>query len=198
MEHITIEQIKAARALLNWTQEDLGDQTGLNKAIIANYESDRTRALDVQHSIYHAFIAHGIQFVDGGVLPQHVSTKLMDGLRDVLNDAEKTLSTGDVLYMHCVNQAQLTNEEVRHLRKLEKNGVQIRLTVPDNGNLSPLFDNASYIKIPSDYFVAMYNAIIVYNNKVCLSVEGGQRLLITSEKLANQFKREFDYWWDHQ
>jgi hypothetical protein len=44
----------------------------------------------------------------------------------------------------------------------------------------------------------MYNAIIVYNNKVCLSVEGGQRLLITSEKLANQFKREFDYWWDHQ
>jgi transcriptional regulator with XRE-family HTH domain len=64
----TIEQIKAARALLDWSQEDLADRSGLSIVTVRRFEargsslrvSDEARA-----KMEAAMEAAGIEFTNG-------------------------------------------------------------------------------------------------------------------------------------
>ncbi|MBO5997187.1 MAG: helix-turn-helix transcriptional regulator [Alphaproteobacteria bacterium] len=65
---ITPEQIKAARALLSWSQADLAKHSGYSVPAINNiekggYETRSATILDV----VQAFEEHNIEFIDGGV-----------------------------------------------------------------------------------------------------------------------------------
>ena len=59
-------QCRAARALLNWSQEDLVRASGITKKTIADLErgatTPRAQTLD---QIFAAFEAVGIEFLDG-------------------------------------------------------------------------------------------------------------------------------------
>jgi transcriptional regulator with XRE-family HTH domain len=188
MEDIRVEQIKAARALLNWTQKDLAVQANLNKAIIANYESGRNHALNIKRAIYSALTSKGIKFVDGGVLPQHVSTKLTESFLDVLNDVENTLGVGDIFYRHNFDEKYLSNEEVRKIQQIEANGIKQYITTSKSVDFEPVLNKEHYRISPNSCFSASYNTM-------ALSVENNQRLVITSKRLAIMFKNQFEYWW---
>src|SRR5690349_2259948 len=62
---ITIEQCRAARGLVDWTQQDLADKAGLSKTAINNFEkgySDiKTESL---RAIRNAFELHDVQFIE--------------------------------------------------------------------------------------------------------------------------------------
>jgi transcriptional regulator with XRE-family HTH domain len=63
---ITGPQVKAARILLGWSQEDLAGETGLSRAPIAHFETERSRpsALSVS-TIQRTLEAAGVDFVEG-------------------------------------------------------------------------------------------------------------------------------------
>src|SRR5260370_35356881 len=63
---ITGPQVKAAGLLLGWSQEDLAGETGLSRAPIAHFETERSRpsALSVS-AIQRPLEAAGIMFVEG-------------------------------------------------------------------------------------------------------------------------------------
>lgn len=65
---ITIAQCRAARGLLDWTQQDLAEASGLSKTAINNFEkghSDiKTESLK---AVRMAFEAGGLEFLDSGV-----------------------------------------------------------------------------------------------------------------------------------
>ena len=105
---ITIEQIKAARALLQWNQKELAARAGLNDDQVHSFESGRTRSLEVLESIHRALTAHGLDFVDGGVVRRKHEIKVLQGQKgfwDFYDDIYETIKRegGDIL-VHNVDE----------------------------------------------------------------------------------------------
>ena len=79
---ITIDQIKAARALLDWTQDDLAHYSELSKASIQNYENKKTEPNSTSlYKIIDAFSNHGVEFINEGVQKKSLKTKTYRGQR---------------------------------------------------------------------------------------------------------------------
>lgn len=65
---ITVEQIKAARGLLEWSQEDLADASILSRPAINNLERRVTNPhINTLERIQKSLEKAGIEFIDGGV-----------------------------------------------------------------------------------------------------------------------------------
>ena len=64
---VDIRQIKAARALLRWTQADLARESCLGTATIADYERGHRETDDTQESVVRAFARFGISFSESGI-----------------------------------------------------------------------------------------------------------------------------------
>jgi transcriptional regulator with XRE-family HTH domain len=99
---LTIEQIKAARALLKWNQKELASHAGLHDDQIHSFESGRTRSLEVLESIHKAFVSHNLDFVDGGVVRKKYEIRTLHGQQgfwDFYDDIYETIRThgGDIL-----------------------------------------------------------------------------------------------------
>lgn len=196
MDEITVEQVKAARALLNWTQKDLANYTNLNQAIIANYESKRSNSYDVQKAIYRAFVANGIKFIDGGVLPQRVSYIMFETYYEMLMDVEKTLNKGDSFYVHCADERKSPLEVIEKTKEMSLKGIKKYLTIPEDSSKSTILGKEFYRIIPQDYIDKSWDAIAIYKNKVGFMVEDEKRLVIISDHLSQLFYNQFEYWWD--
>lgn len=74
-------QIRAARALLNWSQSDLAKASGVATSSIKNIENEITVARrDTIDDITKAFEENGIEFgTDGGVRPRRPEAKILTG-----------------------------------------------------------------------------------------------------------------------
>jgi len=64
---ISIEQIKAARALLGWSQEELGRQAGLSHPTVKRLEgnTELKASAEARDKIIHTLEAVGIEFTNG-------------------------------------------------------------------------------------------------------------------------------------
>lgn len=189
---ISIEQIKAARALLKWNQKDLAAHAGLNDDQIHNFEAGRTRSLEVLEAIEHAFTAHGIDFSGGGVVPRHVSSYLLDSYLDLLDDITRSMPEGGEVLKHCVDDRRSTPEVIEKVNFMCRTGIRERLTISEANNyVAGAPEN--YRKIPAGYF-ASSEVVIIYLNKVAFFVDG-KALVIVSKSLSKVFKDQFEYWW---
>jgi transcriptional regulator with XRE-family HTH domain len=66
---LTPEQVKAARALLAWSQQELASVARVSTSTVADFERGvRTPVLNNAQAIREAFETHGLQFVAGGVV----------------------------------------------------------------------------------------------------------------------------------
>jgi transcriptional regulator with XRE-family HTH domain len=189
---ITVEQIKAARALLKWNQKDLARQAGLNDDQVHSFESGRTHSLDVLESIYGAFRAQGLDFADGGVIPRRVSSYILNSYLDVLDDISRSVPKGGEVLKHCVDDRRSNPEIVEKVAQMRASGIRERLTIADDNDFIS-GNPASYRKIPKDYF-ASSEVMIIYLNKVAFFVDG-KVLVIVNQNLADVFRAQFEYWW---
>lgn len=189
---ITVEQIKAARALLKWNQKDLAAHAGLKDDQIHNFEAGRTRSLEVLEAIHQAFIAHGIDFVGGGVVPRHVSSYLLDSYTDLLDDISRSMPEGGEVLKHCVDDHRSTPDVIERVSAMRRSGIRERLTISDDNDYVA-GDPQNYRKIPKSYF-ASSEVVIIYLNKVAFFVDG-KALIIVSESLSKVFRDQFEYWW---
>lgn len=66
---MNVRQVKAARALLGWTQADLAEHAHLGPATVADFEREaRTPNSNTVGAIRRAFTAAKVTFVPGGVI----------------------------------------------------------------------------------------------------------------------------------
>ena len=57
-------QCRAARALLNWSREDLAEQSKVSRAAIADFETDKRQVRErTTDDLVRAFEAAGVQFI---------------------------------------------------------------------------------------------------------------------------------------
>lgn len=189
---ISLEQIKAARALLKWTQKDLAAHAGLGDDQVHSYEAGRTRSLEVLEAMCAAFAAHGIDFPDGGVQPRKVSSFLLNSYMDLLDDISRSMPEDGEVLKHCVDDRRSSPEVVEKVSQMRRAGIRERLTISEENNYVS-GDPKDYRQIPAGYF-ASSEVMIIYLNKVAFFVER-KALVIVSESLAKVFKDQFEYWW---
>ena len=93
---LTIEQCRAARGMLGWTQQDLADASGLSKTAINNFEkghSDiKTESL---RAIRMAFESLDLEFIgQEGLRKKKDNIRILKGetaLESLADDIEKTI-----------------------------------------------------------------------------------------------------------
>jgi len=189
---ISVEQIKAARALLSWNQEELAAHAGLNTDQIRSFESGRSKSLEVLTAVHQAFTAHGLDFVNGGVVPRQVSSYVLDSYMDVLEDICRSMLNGGEVLKHCVDHSRSTPEVIKKVKEMREAGIRERLTI-SAGDDYITGNPEDYRQIPAAYFAAS-EVIVIYLNKVVFFVDG-KALVIVNQNLARVFKDQFEYWW---
>lgn len=93
----TLDQIRAARALLNWSQSDLAERAGLSQTGIARIESGVNQPnVQTMEKITQTFDDAGIEFLsDRGVERRERGVRVLKGRQGFLtfmNDVYETLS----------------------------------------------------------------------------------------------------------
>jgi transcriptional regulator with XRE-family HTH domain len=196
----TIEQIRAARALLGWSQKDLADRAGLSQTGIARLENGShkptTQTLD---KILDAFNDSGIEFIQDGLIRRDDSIRTITGdncyLR-LLEDVEKTFSACDgkkELLIWCADDRESPPAVNDAYRALRRAGVKMRQLVAEGNDwlMGPLEE---YRALPKNFFVNVVK--LSYGDKFATINSAGTRIIIHKDSEAAESHRDiFELLW---
>ena len=204
---IAIEQIKAARALLEWTQEDLAKQSGLSKPSINTLErriaNPKKETLD---AIQRSLEAAGIEFIEGpGVklTSSVLKTVVFEGsdsvirlLHDIfstLNGTEKELMISGVMEEHYL---KIGGEKVvAEIQKRIKHNIKTKL-LSCEGDTNFIEPIEHYRWVPSQFFSK--TPTYIYDNKYAILLWGPPQkiVLIENSEVAECFRQQFLAQWE--
>lgn len=192
----SIEQVKAARALLKWTQKDLAKHAGLKDDQIYNYEAGRSRAPDILEAVYEAFSRENVVFLEDGVQRQTRDIIIYDDYLNILEDASSVLAYGDELLLHRADERRSGPEVVAKSEEMMKAGIIFKLTICE-GNTFVRGNADSYRWIPKDYFGGS-QVEAIYADRYVIHVRGSRDefVCIRNQTLADVHRHEFYYWWN--
>ncbi|PZQ46621.1 MAG: hypothetical protein DI551_04750 [Micavibrio aeruginosavorus] len=205
---ITANQIRAARALKNWSQTDLAGRTGLAVPTIANIELGKQMpGKNTIEKIIGAFSIGGIKFTPNGVeFDQDDIVTIVgdDKFVDILFDAttileNKSAKERDFLVFNA-NEELTTPEEDVIYASMKAKGISMKQIINEKAKALPR-QYAQTCAIPSKYFDDK-GAVFVYDDKVLLYTVADQLSdatthIITNHRMAEVFKKIFSYMWDN-
>jgi len=193
------EQIRAARALLDWSRDDLATATALSADTIRRIESGslqpRTSTIA---AIKAAFETRGVEFLPRNGVARRDDTlnviegkdcyiKLMDDIYHTLKDVG-----GEVLFF-CADERTATPESLLAENRLREAGLRFRNLI-EEGNDRVIGNPEEYRTIPSAFF---HNELqITYGNKVAHCLGTKERVIIVNDKSwATMARKTFDLIW---
>lgn len=203
---ITIEQIKAARGLLDWNQEVLAEHSGISKAAINNLERRVvTPRIETLNALQRAFEGAGVEFVDGpgvrlrgGLLKVH-TFEGQDAIHRLWNDTFDTLGKGDERLISGVKESEFTSaaDEERFnttMQKYMKRNIRGRI-LSLHGDTNFADPSSEYRWVSKEEFSQV--PTFVYANKYAIVIwKPVQRvLLIENEAIAESFRKHFNVLW---
>ncbi len=199
------EQIRAARAMLNWSQTDLAEAAGVSKDTVKNYESGNNRPnTNTLVSLETALVTAGIEFLSGGgIQPAREKIKILhghEGMRSLMDMVYQACRDGNAnniivanvrqtMYSHWLSDyASIHRERMTNLNIKEPLKFLIK---KDHIKLAKQYNYVNYKVVEDHYFgdiglycfsecVAMIN--FEDNNCVITLIENGT-LKKTMEKL---------------
>jgi transcriptional regulator with XRE-family HTH domain len=209
MQIATLNQIRAARALLGWTQQDLARAAKLSLAAVNNLERDASNPrLRTLTQIQSALEAHGVEFQNG------------PGVRlrgEVFNIT--TLDSGDVyqqlfadILQTCIAQnfsgacyMNVKDDDFagnsldafrQSARDLRRHGLRERVLV-EEGDKNLMFppDVTHYRWLPKALFGI--SPFALYGTKLALLLWGppSRAVIIESPSVADSYARQFEFFW---
>ncbi len=203
---ITIQQIKAARALLEWTQEDLAQASGLSKPSINTLERRIANPkIETMLTIQRCLEEAGVEFLEGGVKTTSfaLKTKVFEGsdsLLLLLNDIFETLKgTDKELMIAGIDESKYQSLGGKHvleqINKRIKYGIKTKLLSceGDRNFIEPI---EHYRWVPKDFFSR--TPYYVYDNKYAILLWGPPQkiVLIENQEIAETFRQQFLALWD--
>lgn len=203
---IEARQIRAARALVNWSQERLSELSGVARTTIKNIETGQTAPrLDTAATIQQTFEDHGVEFIPGsGVRLKETSVNVLhgdDGVIKLFDDIFQTAISDDseVLISGASELSEkdglLYSELLEHLDRLDKAKVQERILTQE-GDYHFLNEWQSYRWLPAKYFEN--TPIFAYGDKIASITWGPPRIvtIIDSPLYAKSYRGLFNFAWD--
>lgn len=207
---ITREQMKAARALLDWSQKDLAENAGVSEPTIKLIETAKIHSkpdtlLQIQESIESAGIEflpqNGVRFRDDLLTmlekendSDNIYLRLLDDMFYTMKDTH-----GEILHSFVDNS--LSPPEVLAKEKLlRQNGITSRHLVRyDDTHLIYPLDEYRYL--PKGAY--LNNPVTVYGDKVAFNVISKTQknesaiIIIRNKQIAEIKRREFQILWDY-
>jgi transcriptional regulator with XRE-family HTH domain len=203
---ISRDQIRAARALLDWSQPQLAERAGVSTDLISKIENGVTDgSLKTINKIQVVFEGCGIEFLDhSGVRfkPKEIVTyKGHDGFVVFLNDVYDTMRNGGSIYVTNVDEREFfrwSGEEAKpHMARMQAiEGLTTKIIVKQGDNLHPAA-YAEYRRVPEEQFgrLSMY----IYGKKTALinfEEDDVTIYIIHHENVTAHFKSEFTKVWN--
>jgi len=210
MYHICAGQIKAARALLDWSQGDLASATGLSVATIRNLELGFiSPRLSTTNVVRQAVEKAGLEFIDPeGIRRRLEEVKIYHGLRSseaFFEDIKQTIQEkGGEIIAIIKSQEMLTQLcNAAHHNNLEptirlKDLAEIKCIIPEIGELPSTLLEFQLRAISKHYIdlVPFY----VYGDKYAVVLQEGTEsfriVVFQSMAIAQLYRYHFYSLWD--
>lgn len=203
---VSAQQIKAARALLDWTQKDLARLSGVSLPTIATIETGsanpRAETLTILRT---TFENHEIDFLDDPgvrIRREPFGVKVLtgrDGIFKVWKDIEDTYVAGGELLLAYLNDREwqpLVDKELKPmLLRRRKLGISMRTLVRERADIFHPEHNTCRVIPPSAFAQVPY---YVYGNKVALmKISSPVRIILVENPLmADSFRQQFNFQWE--
>ncbi len=202
---ITIEQIKAARGLLDWTQDDLARAASVSKPLINTIERRIANPkVDSLLQIQKALEKAGVEFTEGpGVKLRSavLKTQILEGddgfirllhdIFDTLKGTDKELMISGIAEEKYIGMGERVVKEVR---RRNKHGIRTKL-LSCEGDLNFLEPIAHYRWLPRAFFPTTPS--YVYDHKYALLLFGppSKVVLVENSEIAESHRRQFLAHW---
>lgn len=204
---ITTAQIRGARGILNWSQQDLSDRTDISTTSIGSIEKGATKArASTLEVILSAFESAGIDFTahDGvrkkqGLINVYAGSK---GLIDFYDDIYNTAKTkpGDILVSNVDERpfvkwlgdyAQIHIDRMKALTPQTK----YRILSKQGDSYTPGEDYAEYRWIPNELFASV--PFYLYGDKLAILIFDSEPTVICLHysAIASAYKVQFEDMW---
>lgn len=198
---ITAKQIRAARALLSWSQQDLADATELSKPTIVDAEKEGHQArAETMGKITEALESHGLEFMSGGVRERRDITTIYEGddcyLR-LMDDAYRILapSKGEIMF-YAADEKRSPEHIIDKFRYMRKAGVTMRSLVKYED--THLMGDLDEYKWMSDDLWFDADVKVLFGDRVAYLVtwQNVTRVIVVRDKMiSNIEKKFFDFIW---
>ncbi|HOO51871.1 MAG TPA: helix-turn-helix domain-containing protein [Alphaproteobacteria bacterium] len=205
---ISVKQIRAGRALLDWSQKELADKTGISLRALANIEvGNAVPRSSTEEFIRLALEQGGVEFLsaDGVRLKEEVleilSFEGQDALRMMFSDILNVLPDGGELVGINLNEKYFFDHGGEYLSdfydKMKCRNIRERLLIR-RGDKFLITEKSSYRWLRPDLFTEV--PFVVYGNTV-MQILWGDKLkliLIRNDALARAYKKQFEIYWEKE
>ncbi len=201
-------QIRAARALLNWSQSDLAKAAQMANSSIKNVENENTSARrETILQIKDALDRNGIEFLPGS------GVRMKNDIIAVHDDPRATIALLDDIFAHAQASPQrevlifgldegfsVDTDGARlleaHVARLTAAGIRERILVCD-GDTRYLNTPESYRWLPKAYFTR-HAPIYVYGDRIAIHSGSLRRrtVILEHRPLAQHMRMTFELLWD--
>jgi transcriptional regulator with XRE-family HTH domain len=211
----TVEQIRAARALIGWSQGELAERSGLSQTGIARIENGTNRPnSSTLEKIISTFDAHDIEFLsDNGVRKRNNEIKkffgkngLIEFMDDVYNSTKDSDGTLSFYNVKPGNWLDVLGEDwwyshvermARHIRK-----ENARILIPEENHDFISSGYATYRWFTNKYQLNVNRTMYIYGGKLSFvtftdTAEQVEILMLKNKDFANGAEALFDIAWDN-
>lgn len=199
---ITPEQIRAARAILKWGQNDLAAASDVSVPSIANIETERQKPHDTTlRKIHDALHAAGVEFIEGGVRRTQNLIRIYEGddcyLR-LMDDAFLALSKekGEIL-LSGADERRSTPEVTEKTRAMRRSGIRMRFLVQDKNTF--LMGPPDEYRWLDDSLYVDGDVKVIFADTVAylMTWHGTPRAVMINDKtITEENRRIFNFLWN--
>ncbi len=204
---ITKFQISAARALLEWTQDDLAQTSGVSKDMISKIEGGKSAgSLKSIQSIEDALTVAGIEFSENdGVKRSAAQIRVLRGQKGFLEfyDAvfEEVQKTGaSQVFVSNVDERKFVqwqgDQLAEHSERMKALGIRYKILIQHGDTYFPASNYAEYRWMPEGTFYSV--PFYIYSKKVAMFIfdENEPRIYILDEpELTKVYRAQFESLW---
>jgi len=194
------KQVRAGRALLDWSQKELAERAGVSEPSVTNFEKEKSTPNQATiDKIFSAFGLAGVAFIDRGVFLKEDTVTTIDGddwyLR-LLDDVYYSLmdkKDGELLLI-CADDRMSPPEVNNRYRKIRNAGIKMRQLVED-GNTYLMGPLKEYRYVPKEHYTNY--VCLVYGNKVAVCTDHNSKAVVFNDAmLATMWSNIFNIMWD--
>jgi transcriptional regulator with XRE-family HTH domain len=205
---ITADQIRAARALKNWSQTDLAERTGLAVPTIANIElGKQVPGKNTIEKIIDAFTLGGIEFLEGEGVRKSIETVLtFSGKKDFEQFYELVYqfanTTGGSIYVSNVDERAFDNYvekefDLYHMERMEKvkKNIDFKVLVKEGDFYFPASNYASYKWLDEKQYANIPFYVFGEYLGIIFFIEEPTVILIKNKSVADLYRKKFMIQW---
>lgn len=210
---ISATQIKMARIITDWSQDDLAKLVSVSMPTIRNIESGKSAKVATLSMIKSTFEAHGVEFTEAdGVRRKTQSLRILEGEEgfwEFYNDVYETLSEGaNEILVNNVDEKEFDKwfgdavaKGMEHKKRMnalrQQKDISLKILICEGDYYFTVPEYADYRWTPKERFTGVPSYI--YGNKkaeILFEENNVTIFILDNPKIARAHKTVFNVMWD--